>query len=55
MDDRARREEKSDNRSHLAVQANETEQRNESPARHERVNERPPLTLRESREPWPIG
>jgi hypothetical protein len=55
MDDRARREEQTDNRARLALQSNDAEQRNEPPQRHEHMNERPPLTPRESKDPWPIG
>ena len=55
MDDRTRREEKSDSRSQLTNQTNDIEQRRESPPRLEHVNERPQLTLRERRDPWPIG
>ena len=55
MDDRTRREEKSDSRPQLLNKATDTEQRRESPSRLENVSERPQLTLRESRDRWPIG
>ena len=55
MDDRARRDEKNDGARQRASQSNETEERDDLRARRDPAAERPPLTRRESEDPWPIG
>jgi hypothetical protein len=54
MDDRTRRDEKTDNHSHHASD-NGAERQDETHRRREESNERPALTRREREDPWPIG
>ena len=55
MDDRARRDEKENGAEPRVLRSNDKEQRDESRPRRDPGAERPPLTRRESEDPWPIG
>jgi len=55
MDDNARRDEKSDGAEQRASRSNENEERDELRPRRDPGAQRPPLTRRESEDPWPIG
>ena len=55
MDDNARRDEKKNAEGQRASRSNETEERDDSRPRRDPGAEQPPLTRRESQDPWPIG
>ena len=55
MDDRARRDEKDDRVEPRVSRSNGKEERDDSRLRRDPATERPPLTRRESEDPWPIG
>ena len=55
MDDNARRDEKKHGEPQHASRWNEIEERDDSRPRRDPGAERPPLTRRESQDPWPIG
>ena len=55
MDDKARRDEKTNGERQHASRSNDTEERDDSHPRYDPRAERPPLTRRESQDPWPIG
>jgi hypothetical protein len=55
MDDRTRRDQRTDVNGQKASQPNDVEQREESYRRREQTDERPALTRREREDPWPIG
>jgi len=54
MDEKARRDEKKDDAGQRA-RSTETEERDASRPRREPWAEQPPLTRRETEDPWPIG
>jgi hypothetical protein len=55
MDDNARRDEKKNVEPQRASRWNEIEERDDSRLRRDPGADRPPLTRRESQDPWPIG
>jgi len=55
MDDRARRDEKDDRAEQRVSRSNEKEERDDTRLRPDPRADRPPLTRRETEDPWPIG